>query len=54
MKANLSITFYQKTDGQSKITNKKIKKYFSTFINSQQDDQSEKLVIAKLAANNDK
>ena len=49
---NLSISFHPETDGQSEIANQKIEKHLRIFVNYQQDDWSDKLLIAKFAANN--
>ena len=52
IKVNLYITFYLKIDEQSEIVNQETNRHLCTFVNYQQDDWSEKLVIAEFAANN--
>ena len=52
IKVNLSNAFHPETDRQSKIANQEMERYLRTFVNYQQDDWSEKLAMAKFAANN--
>ncbi len=52
IKANLSTLFHPVIDKQSEITNQEMERYLHTFVNYQQDDWSEKLIIAEFAANN--
>ena len=50
--ANLSTFFYLKTDGQSEIVNQEMEKHLRTFVNYQQNDWVDKLLMAEFAANN--
>ena len=52
IKVNLSTAFHLETDGQSEIANQEMERHLRTFVNYQQDDWSEKLAMAKFAANN--
>ena len=54
IKINLSTAFYLETNWQSKIVNQKRKKHLCTFVHYQQDDLSDKLVMAEFVANNNK
>lgn len=49
---SLSTLFPLNRDKQSEIGNEKIEKYPCTFVNNQQDNKSDKLVIARFARNN--
>ena len=50
--ANLSTSFHPKIDGQSEIANQEMEKHLCIFINYQQDDWANKLLMAEFAANN--
>lgn len=49
--ANLSTTFHLETDGQNEILNQEMERYLYIFVNYQQDDWSEKLVMTEFVAN---
>ena len=50
--ASLSTSFHPEINGQSEIANQEIERHLRTFVNYQQDDWSDKLLIAEFAANN--
>ena len=50
--ANLSTSFHPKTDGQSEIANQEMERHLRTFVNYQQNDWVDKLLMAEFAANN--
>ncbi len=52
IKVNLSTTFHPETDGQSEIANQEMERHLCTFVHYQEDEWSEKLAMAKFAANN--
>ena len=49
IKQRLSIAFYLQTDGQTKRQNNTIKAYFQAFVNFEQNDWAQLLLIAEFA-----
>lgn len=52
IKMNLCTRFLPKTDGQSEITYKEMKKHLYIFVNYQENNQLLKLAMAEFTANN--
>ncbi|SJL06733.1 uncharacterized protein ARMOST_10075 [Armillaria ostoyae] len=49
---NASTAFHPQTDGQTECINQEVKKYLQIFINHQQDDWADWLLLAEFAHNN--